>query len=915
MNAKENQFSLTRGASINRRRRNFLSVISISGRHIVSLALLCVACAALADGRIIVWGDTSSGKTNVPSTAAHTVALAGGDDHYLALQADGTVVAWGKNDVGQTNVPMNLTNTVGIAAGSTHSLALRTDGTVALWGRFMDTTINTVPRQATNGLALALGPGAQHAVALRGDDTLVDWGSSSRYDALLTNPPPSATNLVSVAAGSYYALGLRANGTMVAWGYSQGSEARIPVAATNVVAIAAGWYHSMALRADGTMVVWGGMGNPPASLHATNIVDIAAGGNHVLALRRDRTVLAWGSDDYGQCRVPASATNISFIAGGSRGSLALQGSGPPVLQTPLIGRTVMGGSPAFFHVRAAGAFPLRYQWRFNGTNLVGETNLVLALNNVQPTQAGPYSVEVINDAGRVTSPDIPLTVLPIQILVQPVDVVAYSGGSAVFNVTAEGTGLKYQWQFNGTNIVEATNRSLTLSAVRFPEAGSYSVVVTTDFGGTTSSAAQLVVVPIRINRQPTPQVVFRGATASLSVDAEAERPLSYQWQFDGSSIDGAAGSSLTLTNVEYSDSGLYVAHLSTDLHSTNSTPARLAVVPVAAWVAQGEVPPDLTNVLSVSAGWSHSLAVKSDSTVAAWGSNDFHQIEIPVGLTNVVSVAAGGRHSVALEAGGRVSVWGDNSLGQLNVPTAATNVVAVAAGWHHSLALKADGTVVAWGATNFGVASVPAGLTTAVAIAARDWNNLVLTSDGSVVGWGYLTNAVPFLTNAVAIAAAGYHGLALRPDGIVVAWGMDFMGQLNIPAELTNVVSIASTTYAGLALTTEGVVVGWGNDPITMPVGLQNVTAISAGWSQILAIVGDGPPVTQGVLAPSKSDAEGFQVSFESHCGQVYRLEYAESIPASSWAALPLVAGNGRTLTLSDPSPTTLQRFYRVRRW
>jgi hypothetical protein len=49
--------------------------------------------------------------------------------------------------------------------------------------------------------------------------------------------------------------------------------------------------------------------------------------------------------------------------------------------------------------------------------------------------------------------------------------------------------------------------------------------------------------------------------------------------------------------------------------------------------------------------------------------------------------------------------------------------------------------------------------------------------------------------------------------------------------------------------------------------------------------------------------------------GRVYTLEYKNSLMDLDWIALPLVAGNGTNLVLTDPSATNSQRVYRVRRW
>ena len=54
---------------------------------------------------------------------------------------------------------------------------------------------------------------------------------------------------------------------------------------------------------------------------------------------------------------------------------------------------------------------MSYQWRFNGTNIAGATGTSLTLSNVQPAQAGSYSVRVTNAFGAVTSQVATLTVL------------------------------------------------------------------------------------------------------------------------------------------------------------------------------------------------------------------------------------------------------------------------------------------------------------------------------------------------------------------------------------------------------------------------------------------------------------------------------------------------------------------------
>src|SRR6185436_15275252 len=73
-------------------------------------------------------------------------------------------------------------------------------------------------------------------------------------------------------------------------------------------------------------------------------------------------------------------------------------------------RTGLVGTNISFHVGASGAGTLTYQWRFNGTNIIGATNNTLSLLNVQLTNAGTYAVNVSDTNGSLLSSNAMLTV-------------------------------------------------------------------------------------------------------------------------------------------------------------------------------------------------------------------------------------------------------------------------------------------------------------------------------------------------------------------------------------------------------------------------------------------------------------------------------------------------------------------------
>jgi hypothetical protein len=216
----------------------------------------------------------------------------------------------------------------------------------------------------------------------------------------------------------------------------------------------------------------------------------------------------------------------------------------------------------------------------------------------------------------------------------------------------------------------------------------------------------------------------------------------------------------------------------------------------------------------------------------------------------VVAVEAGEGHSVALKRDGSVAAWGGNEDGQAAVPVALAAVAAIAAGSRHNLALKNDGTVVAWGANEYGQASVPPGLGDVVAIAAGGYHSLALKSDGSVVGWGW-NDAATVPTGAervIAISAGGFHSLALKSDGSVVAWGDNADGQLDVPVGLGGVVDLKAGWVHGMALKGDGMLVAWGSNAsrqVATPMEARNVHALAAGGFHNLALCqADGFPET-----------------------------------------------------------------------
>ncbi len=218
---------------------------------------------------------------------------------------------------------------------------------------------------------------------------------------------------------------------------------------------------------------------------------------------------------------------------------------------------------------------------------------------------------------------------------------------------------------------------------------------------------------------------------------------------------------------------------------------------------------------SVAAGGSHTLAIKSDGTLWAWGLNVDGQLgdgnasgsrqpnPKQIGVAkDWVAIAAGDAHSIALEGSSALQImaWGQNASGQLglgvtlaavnltnvNVPTKVTKAyaastlsaspytglpwTAISAGGSNSMALRSDGTVFSWGDNSYGQLGqiLP--------------SNVSVPTQLAPIGGGTL--------GALSITTGRYHSLALLTDHTLYAWGANASGQLGDGSTLNRVAAV-----------------------------------------------------------------------------------------------------------------------------
>ena len=314
--------------------------------------------------------------------------------------------------------------------------------------------------------------------------------------------------------------------------------------------------------------------------------------------------------------------------------------------------------------------------------------------------------------------------------------------------------------------------------------------------------------------------------------------------------------------------------------------------------------PLLTNVVSAQAGGFYSVTLLADGTVWTWGYNGEGQIGngtttnagcfcIPTPtqtiITDVVQIEAGSFHTLALKSNGTVWAWGLNDDGELGDNSAInrstpvqvgasvlgfTNIIAIAAGDNHSMALKSDGTVWVWGSNEF--AQIGNGTASGV-------DQLVPVQNTT-------------LSNITQIAAGVFHSMAQDKTGKVFVWGDNFYGQVgngaasDTPqttpvqtATLSGVIEIDTAGFTNYARLADGSVRAWGaNDggeigngttnpsgcqcqptPVQSSVGTGNTQA-AAGWFHAFALK---PVATIGVGANQSVRGDNVRMTFANVTG------------------------------------------------
>ena len=326
-----------------------------------------------------------------------------------------------------------------------------------------------------------------------------------------------------------------------------------------------------------------------------------------------------------------------------------------------------------------------------------------------------------------------------------------------------------------------------------------------------------------------------------------------------------------------------------------------------------------TKVISGNSA-NHSLGLKNDGTLWAWGTNESGQLgdgtiinkpsPTQIGTaTNWVNIALGASHSLGITAEGKLWAWGSNNVAQLGdgtfiqrtTPTligTSTNWVSISAGGGHSLGITSDGKAWCWGKNDFGQLGdgtlIDKTIPTQIGLASN-WlmissggsHSLGITSDGKAWAWGSnsvgqigdgtLTKRtspkqIGIATNWVKVSGGNNHSLGITSDGKAWGWGFNNYGQLGdgttntvqtSPTQIgisTNWVNITSGNHHSHGIDIDGKVWAWGENVYGQ---LGNGNNISSNIPSIIGTftnwvsISAGAFHTLGITSNSKTFAWG----------------------------------------------------------
>ena len=826
-------------------------------------------------------------------SASQFTSITAGDEHTCGLTTGAGVICWGANGDGQVGdgTAFAYRPPVGVAtlqrgvqavvANGGHSCALLSGGGVNCWGgnqagqlgdggtseRRVPVAVLGLPESAT-----ALAVGGSHTCALLQSGGVACWGGNLRgqlgngttIDQKTPVLVPGLGGLVTaLAAGANHTCALLQSGAVQCWGDNtngqvgdQSTTARnVPTAVTGLAgpakAIAAGSAHTCAILTDGRVQCWGdnargqlGDGSredrtSPVLVSTLRdvIATVAAGHFHTCALAVDGDLWCWGSNNRGQL-----------------GTGTWESSRTPIRVTGVPGDAT-ALSAGLDHTCALFKSKSPYCWGSNRARQLGQ------------------------DAPGVASVPRLLELAPLNNGVAPMSgIPAIVGGRYHTCLITPNRGVQCWGRNSDGQLGDGTQlpRSQPVNITGLPTG-----VMDLALGAEHTCALH-----------QTGAVYCWGSNQSSQLgDGTTTEHLVPQAVMGLTGVAAAlvAGESHTCALVQPGGVKCWGSNTAGQLGDGATTNAGFPVS--VAGLSSG--------ISAVTAGTTHTCALRQSGGVICWGGNangqlgDSSQLShtTPVdvlGLSSVIAVDAGGAHTCAVRTDGTVHCWGANNRGQLGngsrlaqlQPVAVTGLPGaaadVAAGVVHTCALLQDGRVFCWGG-----------------------NENSQVGDGTTADRLIPVEVSGLTANVLHLNAGGYHTCVLVTGNRPLCWGRDSDSQLGGGAltQSATLVPLAEAAPAALVV-----------NYATAQAG-STLTLIGSGlpYSSTLPLVINGTALTETIQVNPSGELSVYLTTQNADNG-AYQLQVGNPPVATAsfflQALAPLHPAEGGGITYAIPSGT-----------
>jgi alpha-tubulin suppressor-like RCC1 family protein len=743
----------------------------------------------------------------VTTTQSTWINISSGNDHSLAIGADGAIYSWGANNYGQLGLGDTQMRTdavqVGsenvwkkIASGDNHSLAIKTNLTLWAWGLNMfgqlgigSTEDKDLPFQIGNDFDWSsIFAGTGHTIAIKEDNSLWSWGRNdfgqlgfgdtvnrSSVTRVGTN-----NNWASATGGDGYTVGLRTDGTIWSWGRNQYGQL--------------GFGDS--LNRDAPALVGSN----------SDWFQASTGFNHTVAIKTDGTMWVWGLNSWGQLGLGSTIDN----------------NAPIQLSTYAGWRVVVANDDYTTAIRNDGTL---YTW---GRNDYGQLGVGDNITRTNPTKIGMETDWKTTSAGNG------------------------------YTIALKTNGSVWAWgrnDYGQLGLGDTNNRSVPgeVNSAPTPPSGLNAIAISESEVSISWTDNSINETSFRVERKtsnnPSYNQIANLSANTTSYDDSGLSPLTaYHYRVRainsyGDSVPSNEASATTNGGWTFIAAGYaYTIARSNNGSIWSCGDNEYGQLGLGS-KGQG-THKTLLNRIGTDLDWScfsaalcHTLAIKTDKTMWAWGNNQFGQLGITIYGTdkttptqidtnnNWLSCAVGGYHTLALKTDGSIWSCGKNNAGQLGLGDTTMRTIfykigsdtdwsVISAGGYiegdDSFAIKTNptggGTLWSWGWNQYGQLGL--GHTVNVKTPTQvgtlsDWINIAcgsshsigIKTDGTMWGcgenmWGQLglvnTNYRNTMTQIgtdsdwSSTKLGQWHSMALKTDNSIWVWGYNFFGQLGL---------------------------------------------------------------------------------------------------------------------------------------